>query len=160
MSIGPDHEGTLDDVAIGRLLELGLPETPRPVDVLIDRLSRSDGTAWFERFVIKGPLSVVPEPDGLVTGVSLTLASAEDAKEAGKRVLNESCSEDERLGGLAAYFIACSASLAHFNTTISSRPVTSLAIVLLDLAGAVPEPWNSLLEQAVVAAGLSPDDLD
>lgn len=160
MSIGPDHEGTLDDVAIGRLLELGLPETPRPVDVLIDRLGRSDGPAWFDRFVIRGPLSEVPEPSGLVTGVGLTLTAAESAKEAGKRTLNESSSEDERLGGLASYFIACAAALSHFNTTISSRPVTSLAIVLLDLAGAVPEPWNTLLEQAVVAAGLSPDDLD
>lgn len=156
----PDFHETLDDVAIGHLLELGLPETPRPVDVLIDRLQRSDGASWFDRQVAQGPLAASGNVDALETGEGLTLEMAEAAKEAGKRLLNESLSEDDRLGGLAGYFIACAAALTHLETSISSRPLTSLAVVLLDLAGAAPHRWSMLMERAVVAAGVSPDELD
>lgn len=139
----------LHDNAVTRLLELGLAQPRRPVDALIDRLGATDGPAWFDRFLSTGPLAQTGDPVGALIDGAIQLDQLEAIKGASKALLAGAIAEDDRLAGLAGYFLTIAAGLAHHGSNLSSRSLGDLHPVLMDLASVCPEPWAQLLASAI-----------
>jgi len=139
----------LEEHAVTRLLELGLAEPRRPVDALIDRLGAADGMAWFTRFLASGPLAETGDAESAILDGAAQLDQLGAIKERSKELLADAIAEDDRLAGLAGYFLTIAAGLAHHGANLSSRSLADLRPVLLDLASVCPEAWSRLLTRAI-----------
>lgn len=147
-----DQPGESNGPSSHRLLKLGLTEPRRPIDDLIERLSRADGATWFQALCQRPPLSSLnalgSAGEGMIQGRA-SVAQLTELKEAGKQLLREPGPE-ARLTGMAAYFLAVGAALANHGALICSRPRAELDPVLLDLATVLPGPWSDMLCRATM----------
>lgn len=161
MSVPPNHPGPPTTPAptsnpggegarYSRLLSLGLARK-RPVDQLIERLSSPTGPEWLMRSLAKSPFST----EGVViTGAehAIELDSLVRLKDRSKKLVARGEPGDEQLRGLLGYFVAVAFGLSAHGKMISSYPAHTVREALIDLAGAMPEPWRSTFESAVERA--------
>lgn len=147
---GPDP-GPLDGTAVARLLALGRERDLRPVAGLVDRLGHTDGATWFAQSVLDAIVAPWGRPDELAAGASTPLERLRDLKDRGHALIERSDTFEDRLAGVAAYFLAVAAALVQHGERITRRDRARLDPMLLDLAAAMPEPWSGLLSQAAVA---------
>jgi hypothetical protein len=132
-----------------RLLKLGLTQPRRPIDELIERLSRDDGATWFLGLCQRQPLNLFGLANEALPGGRASVAQLTELKETGKRMLRES-GTDSRLIGMATYFLAVAAALANHGALICSRTREELDPVLLDLATVLPGQWSEMLGRATM----------
>jgi hypothetical protein len=141
-----DFDG-LTPADASRLLRLGMNDERRPIDDLIDYLNeaptkdRLTGLLSHETFGLEEPHK------DLVDGQ----ASAErlrDVKDMSKVLYKRGKNREERMTGMAGYFLSVAAALAHHQQRICSRNREELDQLLLDLAEVAPDPWSTLLNQA------------
>ena len=155
MSIHQDHSHRARDAAgagarTARLLELGRTPPRRAVDLLIEDLHDHQGSNHLEELLTTSPLrSMGPLRECLIEG-SADLEALIQAK--------EQCKQPPEGPGLrtslerqACYFTTIAAALVHHHRRICSRPMEELTPILLDLAGAAPQPWSDLFCQATKA---------
>ncbi len=145
-------DGRLQGSTVTKLLQLGLAGPRRPVDALIDRLNASDGATWFSVALGRHPIKQIGDPVLTLVHGRADMTALERLKDASKRLLQDAISENDRLTGLAGYFLAVAAGVEHHARNISSRPPTELHGVLLDLAAVSPAPWSDLLAGAAMKA--------
>ena len=137
---------------LSRFLLLGLRGEERPLDRLIERLSRADGESWF-----RNALESIPDVKGRspVEQLAEGWASVQELcaiKDRCKHLRARSSGEEDILVSMLGYFLAVAAALVHHATVISGRSGKDLEPLLLDLATTVPEPWSDLLARAAVEA--------
>jgi hypothetical protein len=130
------------------LLKLGLAGPRRPVDDLIDRLTKPDAADWLFAALEAGPVRGMGSPSSLLAHGKATLAQLESIKERSKAALKAGIDSDMRLAGIAGYFLALAAGLFHHHKLIGGRERTELNAVMLDLASVAPEPFSRLLSEA------------
>lgn len=151
----PDDDDTLSARSAARLLLLGLDEPVRPVDQLLDRLSRPNGAEWFAGLVRDwnlapaGPVAELGLPDVLIAEGQATLDQLMRIKQRCSTLLAQSQDDASRLRATAGYFMSIAAGLAHHQQLISSRSPKDLLPVLSDLAAVTPQPWSNLFLRAV-----------
>ncbi len=146
----PDAPVELDGAAVQRMLELGVDESRRPVDVIIERVAAKDGAAWIRQTLLRSPVGGLGDPEqSLVSGQS----DLEQLRRAAERCRTDDAppGSDAALGAMLAYFLTIAAALAHHGAKLSRRSRTQIDESLLDLAAAAPEPWRDLLCRAVDA---------
>lgn len=145
---GPQREISIEQAS--RMLRMGLAEPVRPVDALLERLGRPDGSAWLSAALVAGPAAAFGHPEELMAGGKATLEQLRAIKQAGTRQAS-----DESYGAhwpaMICYFFAIAAGLAHFGVNLSSRPPAELEAVLLDLAAVTPPVWSELFVRAANA---------
>lgn len=136
-----------------RMLELGLSSPRRPVDDLIDRLSLPGAGDWLAQTLAQGPAGAFGDPASYLAEGKATLDQLLAVKQSSKSLLNTVDDPATRLAALAGYFFAIAAALVQHKSNISSRSLSELEPVLLDLASVTAEPWTSLLAGASAVEG-------
>lgn len=139
----------LTDRQASSLLREGIAGPARPVDDLILRLERTDGERWLVDAIARLN-SWMDFPVEHAHSGKMSLSQAEALKDVAKRRMTAESSSDARLAGLLGYFIALGSALAHHGTLIASRSREEVDNALVDLAEACPDPWRSLLQDAVM----------
>lgn len=137
-----------DAETASRMLRMGIAGPPRPIDPLIDRLSRDDGAAWLDAALATESMSAlalaVSEPD---PGVPLDDLIA--IKNAGKEIAAKASSREASLQSMVGYFFSIAGALATHGENISSRTYEDLRPILIDLAAVAPPAWSLLFERAI-----------
>lgn len=128
-----------------RLIRMATESMGRPVHRLIDRLTLVDGPDWFRRMLAEGPVARLGDAEDQLVRGKATLGELVQLKQASKQQFKRRADSQDRLYGMAGYFLSVAAALRHHGKNICSRPRTELEDTLLDLAAAVPEPWESFL---------------
>jgi hypothetical protein len=136
-----------------QFLRLALPGK-RPVDRLVDRMARHDGTHWFLSLVRSGPVASFGDAEEKLVQGKASLEELKAIKKAGKLIYKTARRSDERLVGVASYFLSISAALRHHGALICSRSRQELDPILFDLASEAPPPWDRLISEAAVKADL------
>lgn len=133
--------GQLSRHQASALLGEGLGGQRRPIDLVIDRLKAADGGPWFSN-VVDGLQGIECQAQGLVcTGSLVDLKKLKDTlKQQATTVGSPSASLEITLG----YFLVIAAARERFAESISSRSPQELAVVLADLAVALPEPFDEM----------------
>jgi hypothetical protein len=152
MSEPHDPERLAGDLPLAhasRLLRMGLSGPRRPVDDLIDRLRRPDGSPWLTS-ALAAALAPGESPRELLIDGGGSLERLRAIKERGKAMLQSFTTPQERLSGLACYFMSIAAALRHHRTPIGGRDDDELRSALLDLAESAPPPWDDLVAQATL----------
>lgn len=144
----------LDSSQATRLLKLGISGPKRRVDPLIDRLRSSAGKSWFAGILKRPPFADLPDAVGQFVQGRASLDQIVAFKDAAKHAVTAAQGADAELAGIAAYYIAIAAAMAHHNSLISSVNRTELDAVLLDLAEVLPSPWSELASRAALAKGI------
>ncbi len=134
-----------------KLLRLGLGGRRRPVDDLIDRLHEADGAAWLSRALNAGPLHGIGAADAMLLEGKASVATLAAIKERSKVILERPRDREERLAGLAGYFLSIAAGLRHHGKVIGGRGREERDAVFLDLAAAAPPAWSEMLGAATMA---------
>lgn len=144
----------LDSSSATRLLKLGISGPKRRVDPLIERLRSTAGKAWFAGMLKRPPFAGLREPvEQLVQGRA-SLDEIVAFKDAGKQAVTTAPGADAELTGVAAYYLAIAAAMAHHNSLISSVNRPELDAVLLDLAEVLPSPWSELASRAALVKSI------
>ncbi len=135
------------------LLQMVLAGTRRPVDDLIERLSETDGSAWFRAAIKRSPFGTRVAQSIKTSDAAPDLETLIAAKQDSKQVLHRAADRDAWLVGLAGYLLAIASAAVHHGAVISSTSSHELAGSLLDLATVAPEPWSDLLGRAALVVG-------
>jgi hypothetical protein len=152
-------ENTLPDArTTSALLRAGRKGPMRPADELAARLEKADSNQWLQIALH----SAVPGIDAgasvedMLCGGKADPSQLATLKDHGKRLLKNAMTDNERVTGLAAYFLAIAAALQHHGTLVGARnesgPREELQDVLLDLAASAQEPWSTMLGEAALRA--------
>jgi hypothetical protein len=142
----PGENPALGHDSLTRLLQLGLRPGSRPVDELLDWLALDEGRAWFVTWSQASGRALLQSPPPALDALREFYGES-------KKLLARARIKEDRVGALAAYFLANAAALAHHGQLLSSRSRDELVPVLSDLAAALPEPWDDLVERAVERLG-------
>lgn len=140
----------LDSSQATRLLKLGLTGPKRRVDPLLDRLSSTAGKSWFAAVLKRPPFAGLGSPADALAKGDASLDQLVAFKDAAKKVVTTAGGPDAELTGVAAYYLAIAAALAHHNSLISSVNRLELDAVLLDMAEVLPSPWAELVSKAAL----------
>lgn len=133
-----------------RLLRLGMADERRPVDDLIDGLKAKEAGPRTLIELLERPGLIDPgQADGMLIQGEAGIDHLQGLKQRGKICYKNADSDAERMAGLAAYFLAIGAALAHHGKLICSRSREELDQVLLDIAEVAPEPWDEMLNKAI-----------
>lgn len=146
-------ESTIRRPAAKRLLETALsPDSRRPIDDLIDRLSAPDGSAWLASVLAHAPFDV-PKWEGEVgwEPTAATLAELKDFKARSKAMLGHATGVDARCRATLGYFLAIAVAIVEHGARLSSEPPEPLAISLADLAAALDDAWSDLFMRGALA---------
>ena len=141
----------LDSPSVQQLLRVGLSEPRRPIDSLTERLDQSDGAAWLESALTRGPIGGVGDATALIIEGGATVEDLMAIKERSKLGYASAGNEDERRIVLLAYFLAVAAALLHHDRLITSQPRESVNEMLIDLGGSLPATWAAFAERAALA---------
>lgn len=144
---GSDAENAI----AARLLKLGVRGPTRPVDRLIERLSRTDRGVWLDDAIREVSGSSTETVSVLTLTPSTPLGSIRALKDRCKRQAAKGLPGQEPLEPMLGYFIALAAAMAHHGALISSVPRSEIEGVLLDLACVLPDPWADLFCRATLA---------
>lgn len=140
----------LGRIEAGRFLEMGLGDTGRPIDLLLDRLAETDGREWFTNTLRAVYASAELDTDGIAGGTVPDLQALKRIKsDAKKRVASVGDSRGQ-LSAMLGYFVTVGLALAFHGERICSRKRGELDPILLDLASACPEPWSDFLSRATL----------
>lgn len=137
-----------DAETASRMLRMGIEGPPRPIDPLLDRLSKDDGAAWLDAAMAKESLSAL----AALVGSRDCEASLEELiaiKDAGKAIAAKASSREASLQSMVGYFFSIAAALALHRENISSRTHEDLRPILIDLASVAPPAWSQLFERAI-----------
>ncbi len=155
-----DRLGEMGHERASTLLRLGLKGPRRGVDDAIERLVAPEGPIWLEESL--GALGLPPagvrehraslDPaaratDQLVAGRASATALRE-AKERHKAAMLGGQDRESRVRSILLYYLCIAAALAHHRERITAQATAELSDALLDLAGALPEPWALLAARA------------
>ena len=138
-------------------LKLGITGPRRPVDDVIDHLRKDRTGQWLSSALQAGPMTAVGSAAGGASAAELlasgkaTLEQCSAIKEKSKKIVKNAISPQERLGGIAGYFISIAAGLRHHDVLLTTHDRDELAGILLDLAEVAPEPFATLLSEAALA---------
>lgn len=137
---------------VTRRLLASLTQESTHADRLAERLERAEGPAWLRRALAGAPFDALQNPEHELahapTAAGLEALNA--LKEAGKRHFESAPTDDGRLVGTLAYFLAVAAARVHHDATISSQPPLEMAPALERIAAALPPPWVDLAAEAAV----------
>lgn len=138
-------------------LKLGITGPRRPVDDVIDQLRKDRSGQWLTGALQGGPIAALGSASGGASAADLlangkaTLEQCSAIKEKSKKIVKHAVSPQERLGGIAGYFISIAAGLRHHDVLLTTHDREELAGILLDLAEVAPEPYATLLSEAALA---------
>ena len=139
--------GPLDGNSVTNFLQLGIEQKNRPVDRLIERLKEADGESWLQSALEDSPsswfLSLEESPDA---------AELEEFKQQAKVTFAEADEANTRLAGLLQYLFVIAAGLNYQGALLSSQPASEISATLLDLAVALPAPWNDFIAEAAMSS--------
>ncbi|MHC4319971.1 MAG: hypothetical protein ACYTF4_15880 [Planctomycetota bacterium] len=131
------------------LLEVGVTGPLRSVDRVVERLQHRDSEKWFKHALTVAAQITghdvarlpedAPSPDDLVLMKDRAKAARADAP-----------TVDLALCATLTYLVCLGAALAHHGRRITSRPRAELDRVFVDLADAVPPPWQEMLLKAAL----------
>ncbi len=148
----PDGRSRLSDAEISRMLRLGISRTrrERPVDELLERLCMPGADAWI-RDALGSASPLGPSLQEELVDGKADLDRVKAIKDIGKSIYRKEKDDDVRLAGLAAYFAAIAAALAHHAALTTSIEPDKLEKVLPEISAVMPEPWKGLLERGANA---------
>lgn len=150
MNDRPPSPGELDATTVTRLMRLGVGKAGRPVDELIACLESQTGNSWLAVAVTRPPLNRLVAPD--LSGLRICASEElERIKSDGKRMAADHQSQDERLRGLLAYFLALAAGKAQHQAWLSGQPPEQIVSVLGDLATVLPGGLQDAVASVVAA---------
>ena len=138
----------LSTATISELLQCGLASPPRAVDHLIAYLEQHDAAVWLREALddfADDTRQISPEAICL-----LPLERLEKIKHDGKSrfqmedVLPQKCAE------LLKYYLAIAAATVGYGAHISSLPAVEFASLFVDLAEAIPAPWEGVFRDAAM----------
>jgi hypothetical protein len=140
------------------LLRLGLKGPRRGVDDAIEQLIVPEGPIWLEECLSLLGLPAAAGPrvsadpaagalEQLVAGRA-SAAALREAKERHKAAMLGAQDRESRVQSMLLYYLCIAAALAHHRERITAQDTTELSDALLDLAGALPEPWALLAARA------------
>lgn len=139
--------GPLDGNSVTNFLQLGVEQKNRPVDRLIERLQQADGETWLHSALKNSPDSWFLSLEGRPTAAEL-----EEFKQQAKDTFAKADDTDARLAGLLRYLFAIAAGLNYLGALLSSQPAPEISAALLDLAVALPAPWNDFIAEAAMSS--------
>ena len=146
-SMEKSDPGSLDGNSVTNFLQLGIEQKNRPVDRLIERLQQTDGETWLHSALKNSPdswfLSLEGSPDA---------AELEEFKQQAKVTFAEADEANTRLAGLLQYLFVIAAGLNYQGALLSSQPASEISATLLDLAVALPAPWNDFIAEAAMSS--------
>ncbi len=125
------------------LLSLGAAGPARPVDLVIERLARTNGAASIAKAVAA---AFDLEIDQILDDRA-SLVSLRSAKDQAKRQIEANGND---VVAVALYFLAVSAGLAYHNVNLSSRAGDELLEAIIDLGEASPAPWRAMFRTAAI----------
>lgn len=134
----------------------------RPIDDVIDRLTRPDGERWFMS-VVDNAMRDASIPASHIAPLARAERHDHDAvpslqdwaalKRSAKDSLRRAATAEARVQATLTYFIAVGTALALHAEVMTSMPREDLEDVLIDLADAAPQPWSALLRRGVIGSG-------
>lgn len=131
------------------MLSMGLVGERRPLDKLIERLSRDPHHQWLYEMMRRQdrllPIACQSMLDGSATVPQLTRV-----KELSKSEIAAAETTEYALAALATYCLSVGSALAHHGVLISSQPREEWDALLIDLADVMPQAWRELLLRAVM----------
>ncbi len=139
--------GPLDGNSVTNFLQLGVEQKNRPVDRLIERLQQADGETWLHSALDNSPGSWFLSLEG-----SPSAAELEEFKQQAKVTFAKADDADARLAGLLRYLFVIAAGLNYLGALLSSQPAPEISATLLDLAVALPAPWNDFIAEAAMSS--------
>jgi len=145
------EEGRLAPGPATRILQLGLDEPIRPIDHLLDRLSRPDGSDWLVGALARSPASMFGPSQHFLADGQASIDQLQSIKHRSKQLLAESKDLQSCLCATLGYFFSIAAALAHYQKVITSRSREEFLPVLEDLAAVAPEPWSAMFHRAGVS---------
>ncbi len=150
-SLPEDALPELTEADATRMLSLAISGPLRPVDDLIERLSRPDGAKWLSRVLSAGPTAAFGAAREQIADGKASLEQLRAIKQTSKSLLQNSKDPQSRLTAMVSYFFPVAAALTHYDESICSRPREELETVLLDLAAVTDEPWSSMFSTAALS---------
>jgi hypothetical protein len=140
----------LPDRTAASLMQLASVGEPRPIDMLLDRLTDPDGAQWFNQSIRRDSKASVLWPDGRYSSHGVTLERMRSLKQHAK-VIAGAGGFESTLRGTGLYFTATGVARVVLDQRISSHDDTVLAPIFADLSEAVPSPWRELFDEAARA---------
>jgi hypothetical protein len=128
-----------------QLLSIAIAEPRRPIDQLIDRLDDA-GMPWLLAALASGPLEGMGAPEAVLAAGRSSVEDLGIVKKRSKALLRTN--GEQRLAGIAGYFLALAAGLRDHGVLLTSRSVEELRPLLIDLASALDGPLQTLLVEA------------
>lgn len=144
------HGDSAESALLARLLKLGVRGPARPVDRLIERLSRPDSAAWLNDALREIAGSAGGSVEGTVLNGATHITALRSLKDRCKKAAAKGSPGEEPLAPMLGYFMALASAMAHHNALISSVPRSEIEGVLLDLACVLPDPWAELFCKATL----------
>jgi hypothetical protein len=130
---------------VSGLLHLGLRGTATPI---IERLRSKDGETWLLSSLRQVLGSPGDAPERWLLDPETPSDRLSELKDKAKGVFRTAEKGGDGEGSLRArlgYFLTIAANLAHHGVLDSGQPAENVRDALLDLAGALPPPWDDLV---------------
>ena len=131
------------------MLSMGLVGKHRPLDDLIDRLSRPDGQVWLQTLLRRQDRTLPMSMQSLLDGTA-SLDQLKRTKDISKSLIADAETREMALGALAVYCLSVAAALVHHGQLISSQSREEWDTLFVDLSAVMPVPWRDLLMQAAL----------
>ena len=132
-------------------LKLGIAGPRRPIDDLIDEINRDATGHRLTQLLEAGPFRGMGSAERLLLEGESSLEEWSEIKERSKLIAKQAATADERLAGMAGYFVSIAAALHHHQVLLTTRDRETLEPSLLDLADACQEPFKALLSSAALS---------
>jgi hypothetical protein len=138
---------------LSRLLRLGFSSERDLVDDLVERLRGPGGAAWFSEALRSGRLGPAAEIEAIIAEGGVPRDALRALKDRGNALLGRPPDEESLHCGMAGYFLAIAAGLAHHGELLTRQPREKVDPILRKLAAAAPEPWAGVFRRGAEAAG-------
>jgi len=145
----PSSQPRLQKQTAVTMLSMGLVGKHRPLDDLIDRISRPDGQVWLQSLLRQYDRTMPMSMQSMLDG-SASLDQLKRTKDISKSLIADSATREMALGALAVYCLTVAAALVHHGQLISTQPREEWDTLFVDLADVMPVPWRDLLMQAAL----------
>ncbi len=134
-----------------------MDEPVRPIDILLERLSRADGAEWLESALQNGPASAFGSARTYLADGQASLEQLSFMKQQSKRLLADRQDSPSRLRATIGYFFSIASALAHYQEVITARSSQELRPVLDDLAAVTPPTWSAMFQLAAASLAAKSD---
>ena len=130
------------------LLRLGVVDTGRPVNLLLERLETDPDQSWLREALAGLPGLGGRDVETMFLDGAASVEELQAVKDDAKRLMKIASDPNDRAVALAGYFVTTAAALAHHREKISSGVRKELSNAILDLAAATTGRWQELFTEA------------